>query len=195
MRSTWIEYNLNKTTTTFSGRRRADKLMIDDYFSEIFSGMKTDRGLRAILYNLFHVVRRLLFVWGTIALHEQPWIQAILFICASICVCIYLMAERPFQSKTQNRLEIANELMILITGYCVAVSVGWNLPTNHRLYVGLATIFFLSIVILFNIGRWLVFMIKYARMELFRLVNGRRMTKVQDRKIALEKEQAKLNSA
>ena len=77
--------------------------------------------------------------------------------------------------------------MILITGYCVAVSVGWNLPTHHRYYVGVTTIFFLSIVILFNIARWMVFMIKYAKMHWQRLVNGRRRrAKVQDLKNAMD---------
>ena len=74
--------------------------------------------------------------------------------------------------------------MILITGYCVAVSVGWNLPTNHRYYVGLTTIFFLSVVILFNLARWVIFIIKYTKMYWQRLVNGRRMAKVQDQKKA-----------
>ena len=80
----------------------------------------------------------------------------------------------PFESKSQNRLEMTNEMMILFTGYFVAISVGWNLPAQHRDIVGFVSTFFITIVILFNVARWLVFMIKYARMNLDRLANKRK---------------------
>ena len=90
----------------------------------------------------------------------------------------------PFESKSQNRLEIVNELMILIVGYCTAISVGWNLSANYRLYVGLFTILLIAGVILFNIARWLVYVIKYTKL------NWRRFTNIRKRRQATSCEKA-----
>ena len=55
--------------------------------------------------------------------------------------------------------------MVLITGYCMLISAGWNMPSGPRFYVGLTTIFFIVAVVILNISRWLVFLIKYAKMN------------------------------
>ena len=96
----WFNYNMNETTKSFKKRRRAGTQRINDYFAELFTGMKADRGCRTLLYNLLHVVRRLVFVWVAVDLHKQPWIQAILFIVASLLVCVYLFSEMPFESNS-----------------------------------------------------------------------------------------------
>ena len=127
--------------------------------------MRSHSGWITLLYNLIHAIRRIAFVLVAIYLHRQPWIQTILFIVASEIVCVYLLSVLPYESKNQNRLEIINEIMVLITGYCMLISVGWNMPPSARLYVGLTTIFFIVAVVLLNIARWLVFLIKYARMN------------------------------
>ena len=64
--------------------------------------------------------------------------------------------------------------MILITGYFVAISVGWNLPAQHRYVVGIATTLLIASVILLNVARWIVFVIKYARLNIKRLSNRRK---------------------
>lgn len=133
------------------------------------------------------MLRRVILVLIAIYVHEAPWIQAILFIMTSGLVCVYLVSVIPFESRAQNKLEIANELMILFTGYCTAISVGWNMPAGHRFYVGLITIFFIAAVILFNVARWLTFMIKYAKMHHRGFINRRRRAmQVHDRKDAGE---------
>ena len=71
--------------------------------------------------------------------------------------------------------------MVLITGYCMLISVGWNMPSAARFYVGLTTIFFIVAVVILNIARWLVFLIKYARMNYKRYFG--RMVNVQGKKV------------
>ena len=61
------------------------------------------------------------------------------------------------------------------------ISVGWNMPSSARFYVGLTTIFFIVAVVILNIARWLVFLIKYARMNYKRYFG--KMINVQGQKV------------
>ena len=140
----------------------------------MFGGMRSHAGWTTLLYNLIHVLRRIILVLIAVYVHEAPWIQAILFIITSELVCVYLLSVAPFDSRTQNKLEVANELVILVTGYCSAISVGWGMSADHRFYVGLITVFFIAAVILFNLVRWLVFLVKYAKLNCRRFVYRRR---------------------
>ena len=134
-------------------------------FSELFSGLKSNRGCSVLFGSLIHVLRRVVFVLVALNLHKSPWIQAILFIMVSLTNFTYLLATSPYESQSQNRLEAANEAMILLTGYCIAISAGWNMTSDIRNLVGLVTVFIVLSVIVLNVGRWTVFMIKYGKMH------------------------------
>ena len=136
--------------------------------------MKSHAGWWTLLYNLIHVLRRIALVLIAIYVHKAPWIQAVLFIVTSELVCVYLVSVAPFESRAQNKLELINELLILFTGYCAAISVGWALPSNHRFIVGVTTVVLIAAVVLFNVARWIVFVVKYAKMNYKRISNTRK---------------------
>ena len=130
--------------------------------------MRTHAGWWPLAYNLFHLFRRVIMVVLAIYAHKSPWLQTILFIITSEISCIYLFNVLPFDSYSQNRLEIINELLISTTGYCMAISCGWSMPADQRLYVGIVTVVFIFLTIDFNIARWISFTLKYAKMNLKR---------------------------
>lgn len=136
--------------------------------------MKSYASWVTLLYNLIHVLRRIALVLIAVYVHQAPWIQAMLFIITSELVCVYLVSVAPFESRGQNKLELVNECLILLTGYCAAISVGWALPSNHRFIVGVTTVILIAAVILFNVARWIVFIIKYAKMNYKRISNTRK---------------------
>ena len=107
-------------------------------------------------------------VTAAIYVHKSPWMQSILFIITSEISCIYLFNVLPFDSYSQNRLEVINELLILTTGYCMVISCGWNMPADQRLCVGIVTVLLIFLTINFNIARWISFTLKYAKMNIKR---------------------------
>ena len=64
---------------------------------------------------------------------------------------------------------MANEFCVLVVGYLVAATVGWNLPLLHRFSVSVATIVVTMIVIILNMAQWSVtaFMIIYQAIRRF----------------------------
>ena len=49
---------------------------------------------------------------------------------------------------------MANEFCVLLVGYLLAVTVGWNLPLLHRFTVSVTTIVITMIVVILNMAQW-----------------------------------------
>ena len=142
------------------------------YFTDLFDGLRAHSSA-ALAFNLIHVLRRVALVLIAMYVGDQPWIQTILFIAISEYACVYLWEVRPFESTTQNRVEIANEVLILILGYHMAVVTGFNVPSWHRYRVGVSTIAFILLLIALNVCRWALF-VAHSLKLLFRRWGNRR---------------------
>ena len=59
----------------------------------------------------------------------------------------------------------------MITGYCMAISCCWNMPAHHRLWVGIMTVVFIFMTIIFNVVRWILFVMKYLKLRLLRFIS------------------------
>ena len=127
-----------------------------DYFDEFFSGIKQNQGLGPLIFHMILIARRLSFVAFAIHYTKQAWLQAISLIIVSDLTWKYLWLVKPFESPSQNWIEIANELFILVITYLVAVCVGWNLPLTHRVIVGLATVALIFAMITVNFIYWAI---------------------------------------
>ena len=169
-----LDKNPNKFSPFMSG---ISQQKTTDCFAELFNGLKSKNGFLPLLFNFLLVLRRIVLVVIAIQINKQAWLQVILFIIISEYICAYLWSVQPFESKSQNSLEITNELFILIIGYSAAVSVGWNLPFTHRFTVGLATIILIFTMIVFNIVRWAIFVANYIRISCRRFIKRRRSSK------------------
>jgi len=66
-----------------------------------------------LFYNDFFLLRRLLFTLILVCLRHVPTIQIQLFICLSVMMIAYLGWVKPFIEKNQNRLYIADEMILL----------------------------------------------------------------------------------
>jgi hypothetical protein len=76
------------------------------------------------MYNSFLLWRRLLFSLSAIFLGRYQMIQIQIYMLISILNLIYLMYYRPLDTLGSNRLELFNELMVLISGYHLLLFTG-----------------------------------------------------------------------
>ena len=60
--------------TLYKRSKVSGNFLVNEYFVELFGGMKIHRDRKALLYNLIHVLRRVIFVWVAINVHQSPWI-------------------------------------------------------------------------------------------------------------------------
>jgi len=77
---------VDKPTST---ERVLEKHKFPDYFTDLFVGLRPHR-VAALCFNLVHVLRRVALVLVAMYVHDQPWIQTILFILISEAACVYL---------------------------------------------------------------------------------------------------------
>ena len=79
------------------------------YFKEFFSGIKHNKLAR--LYFSFFILRRFLSVLIVVALEELPkYARVVPFAAVHLCVFLYSVGVRPFESAKDNIVEAVNDL-------------------------------------------------------------------------------------
>ena len=131
--------------------------------------MKHYKGVWPLNFNFLVIMRRVLLLSLAVFTSKESWLQVIGFILISKCFCVYLFAVKPCYWKIQCRIEMANEFCVLVVGYLVTATVGWNLPLLNRFSVSVATIVVTMMVIILNMAQWSVtaFMIIYQAIRRF----------------------------
>ena len=72
-----------------------------------------------IQFYVYFIFRRLLFVTLAYFLSEYPFFQAQILYTISMLLITFLVRVRPFRSTLMNRMEIFNEVTVLICTYHV----------------------------------------------------------------------------
>jgi len=70
-----------------------------------------------LFYYEIYILRRVIFVFSAYYLSAYPWIQVILYLVLSKISVAYLLYTEPFDDPFVNKLEIFNELIVMIVGY------------------------------------------------------------------------------
>ena len=96
--------------------KRLSDPAVSDKISSLYEGLKT-HSKAALAYNSVFVVRRFLFALTIVLLYEHPGAQIQFLILYSVLMIIYDVLVKPFEDPNLNKLEIFNELCILVTGY------------------------------------------------------------------------------
>lgn len=81
-----------------------------------YEGMKLN-SYYSTLYTVFFLCRRLLTAFILINLHEYPFFQGAFLLIFSTANLVYQVTEKPYSTKLENRIEIFNELCILLCSY------------------------------------------------------------------------------
>ena len=89
-----------------------------------------------MLWPIFFMVRRVLFVVGVCALIEYPVYQVFLFLLPTLAVMAVLALVRPLEDRTTNLLEIYNSFTILCMSYCLLCFTEFVLDPGARYQMG-----------------------------------------------------------
>jgi hypothetical protein len=85
-------------------------------YGSLFEGLRLESKMH-LMYNSMLLWRRLLFSLSAIFLGRCQMLQIQIFISMSVLNMMYLVYYQPLETLGQNRLELVNELIVLISGY------------------------------------------------------------------------------
>lgn len=94
--------------------------VVSDRIGSLYSGLN-ERSKGALAYNVLFVSRRLIFAFIIVRLFYYPCQQVQVMMLSSIMMIIYTVSVRPFEEPLLNRVEIFNELCILVSSYHLIV--------------------------------------------------------------------------
>ena len=84
-----------------------------DYFEFLIDGLR--RGsYSTVYYHFFFCMRRVAVITSALWLNQYPALQLILFYIGSAFAMVFIAAASPFETTFENRLEIFNELIVLL---------------------------------------------------------------------------------
>lgn len=102
----------------------------------------------ALTYNVLFVLRRLIIAAMCIFLEQYVFLQIQIMIISSLLTLTYLFRVRPFEQPLQNRLEVFNELCVLVSSYHLFAYTDFVPETMTQFKVGWSMIG----VALFSVG-------------------------------------------
>ena len=116
-----------------------------------YEGMSLKTKLNA-LYNVIFMTRRLITAVILVLMYDFPFFQTQLLLVMSTANVIYMISFKPLSDKTQNKIEILNEVTIMLCCHCLDCFLNTAIPLEARDLVGWALMAFASVNIAINIG-------------------------------------------
>ena len=98
--------------------RNYSKLGNEDYknkYGDLYEGINL--GKAYLFYNIWFVVRRLILAISLFLMRDFVVIQLAILNIGSFVTVQYLIVCRPFEDETSNKVEIFNEIIILLISY------------------------------------------------------------------------------
>ena len=138
-------------------------ILISDNFSTLSTDNTTNRygifyeGISiktkmTAIYNVIFMARRLITALVLVLMCDFPIFQTQLLLVMSTANVIYMISFKPLSDKTQNRIEILNEVTIMLCCHCLDCFLNIAIPLEARDLVGWALMAFASVNIAINIG-------------------------------------------
>ena len=133
-------------------KMNADSLMIPSFkqkYESFYSSIRiSSRG--ALYLNSMFTIRRLLFSMSLVLLSHFPILQIFFQFFLSYIMLKYLIDTRPYDEPILNRLELFNEICILIINYHLLVFTSFISDDNLQYKAGWSIIIFTFSNILVN---------------------------------------------
>ena len=85
----------------------------------------------ALLYQAVFIARRFVFACIIVILKEYPSLQIMVFFYQCLLVYIYNIHSKPFEEPELNRIELFNEICILVTAYHLLAFTDW-IPSSRE---------------------------------------------------------------
>ena len=92
----------------------------------IFTDLSTKTPEQAI-FHLVYMIRRIIFVLIITFLDNMCFFQIIAHTVLTILYTIYILAIRPFKDNETNKIQVLNEISVLLTTYVLITLVDENI--------------------------------------------------------------------
>ena len=108
----------------FESRLETDnvKARIANFYQEI----DLSRGRWSLAYYTIFLIRRIVFVAIPTFICFWPWLQLQMLLLLTLMYIVYYGGTRPHQSKQRGRLELFNEVMIMVMNYHMVCFLEFN---------------------------------------------------------------------
>lgn len=120
-----------------------------------------------LLCNFFFIIRRLILVLAAIFLSDYPAIQALIYNVLSQLNLLYLIKYQPFKGALTQRIEIFNELCILLASLQFFCYTDFLAQADMKTFLGywlIATVFLnFTVNIVVQIGATLAMLPRLLR--------------------------------
>jgi hypothetical protein len=127
-----------------------------------FDGVKTSSKAQLAFYPVF-AARRVIFVLTVFWLPEHPTFQILSCLLTNLAVMIYKGQFKPLVSRFRNRLELFNELSIVLVHIHIMFFTDWVPDSEQRSNFGYSMI----CVMAFNLGVNMVIILYYATRQIY----------------------------
>ncbi|TNV86651.1 hypothetical protein FGO68_gene5421 [Halteria grandinella] len=123
-------------------------------FGTVTQGLKRDTHFKQLLHTL-GLLKWQLTIIVLVLLRNHPSQQLQLLIPLSILYQTYLIRYQPYESSTENKFCLFNELLVSSVLYLYIVASDYNEVIEMRDYSGLGIIGVISICIIVNFGKFI----------------------------------------
>jgi len=148
------------------------------------------RALKSMLFSRFVVeplyfyVRRIILAVTVVSLQSMPFFQLQLLVWQSLIAIMIHTAFNPYSTKSQGRLELFNEVLILLCIYHVFGMTDLISSVTAKLYLGYSLVGFLAIQFVAGIAFVSVTTVRDGYRKLYKWYKGEpeKMIKSKDKK-------------
>ena len=118
---------------------------------EIYAGFGEGldfRNYEIFLFNLWFILRRIIFLFVALFMEDYPYYQIVIFVWCSIVAQGYLLHAKPYSSQEQCTIETINEGMIYMLGIFSTAILAFT--DSQRELLGDTLVFLIYIKVSFN---------------------------------------------
>jgi hypothetical protein len=129
---------------------------IKDRIGVLYSGVHLFRDSRNLYYYPIFLIRRFIFVATPTVLYRYPFAQLQCLMFLSTLYILFYAGARPHKDSFRVRLEIFNEIMLMLLNYHMFLFSGFNVERDYNFYFGYTMVLCAAVMVFTN----LYFMIK-----------------------------------
>ena len=134
-------------------------LIKDPAFHEKYGSLFLDlhRGQKhGLLFNVFYMLRRIAMAFIIIALPNMNWLQRQLLIFKCSLMMIFTGYFTPFELPYHDKLEIANECLILVNTYFMIIYSGFVQDEHAKYFMGWVNLAIIISMVILNLIELLI---------------------------------------
>lgn len=121
-------------------------------YLNLYAGVTLKRGFSPLLYTPVFLIRRIIFVALPTFFFNFPFLQLQLLIFLTSIYVGFYMDIRPHVDRRRLKLEVFNELMIMLINYHMATFSKFNLDVYSGFIMGYSHVAIILLIVLVNIG-------------------------------------------